>query len=82
MWFGLKWWVLADKLCPLCWPPDHFAFNNSNDGKCDLGSCQIENNGERLTEVKDAKKGKKAEEVREGEKKDRQTGVEAGKKSK
>lgn len=46
-----------------------------------MGSCQIENNGERLTEVKDAK-GKKAEEVREGEKKDRQTGVEAGKKSK
>lgn len=51
-------------------------------GNVNLGSCQIENNGERLTEVKDAKKGKKAEEVREEEKKDRQTGVEAGKKSK
>lgn len=54
--------MFADKLCPLCWPFDHF------DGKCDLGSRQIENNGgERLTEVKDRKKVEKMDckEVRE-----------------
>lgn len=66
--------MFADKLCPLCWPFDHFAFNVLSDGKCDLGSRQIENNGgERLTQVKDRKKVEKrnCKKVREVGKKER-----------
>lgn len=59
VWYGLIN-VSRQTVFALLASQSFFAFNDTSDGKCDLGSCQRGNNGgKRVAEVKDAKEVKK-----------------------